>query len=371
MMSVNETNQTSYAVTGLTVSRYPQCFEDPGNIMSYEARKLNTKILQCGLMPSLFFVGAPTNILSMIVFYRQGLRDRMNLCLFCLAFVDLMYVTAVLGTVSYCFIAVFLPEEEHFWKQTLMKNFLNFVYGFGYSSGWLTMIIATDRCVCILFPMKSATVISTKTMTILLASSILLINILCGVYIIKETVVSTKDDVTGRRVVMLSTTALFLSTDMFSIIENIVLSLISIFCFSVVVLTTSLTIMGLRSAMAWRQSTSSLSPLCSGSSYLKGQTVLMRMLVVVSFIYILCTAPNVALSLARFSDPAFRSDGPNCNVFTATHLFGFLTVMINSSINFFVYLTMSSRFRQELKTFLLGGNISMRSTAVSASKPIR
>ncbi|XP_025105527.1 uncharacterized protein LOC112570980 isoform X1 [Pomacea canaliculata] len=86
-----------------------------------------------------------------------------------------------------------------------------------------------------------------------------------------------------------------------------------------------------------------------GSSHMKGQGMLMRMLVAMSCVYILCTAPNMALGLARFTVPEFRADGSFCNLFIATHLLSVVIIMFNSSINFFVYAAMSSRFRQELK----------------------
>lgn len=95
---------------------------------------------------------------------------------------------------------------------------------------------------------------------------------------------------------------------------------------------------------------------CAGSSDMKSQGLLMRMLVAVSCVYILCTAPNVAMALARFTVPEFRVDGSYCNTFACMHLVGCVIFMFNSSINFFVYLTMSSRFRRELKSLFVSTN---------------
>lgn len=74
---------------------------------------------------------------------------------------------------------------------------------------------------------------------------------------------------------------------------------------------------------------------------------------VVSSIYTLCTTPAVILALARFTVPGFRLDGLYGNVFVATHLVSHIPVLVNSSVNFFVYLKMSSRFRRELKNLCL------------------
>lgn len=92
-----------------------------------------------------------------------------------------------------------------------------------------------------------------------------------------------------------------------------------------------------------------LSCLDDDSVHLKGQGMLMRMLVALSLVYILCTAPDVVLALTRFTIPEFRADGDYCRVFVIAHRVRHAIVMVNSSSNFFVYIKMSSRYRQELK----------------------
>nr|KAG5688562.1 hypothetical protein BaRGS_002777 [Batillaria attramentaria] len=63
--------------------------------MTLEQLEMTTIITNCVLSPILFLVGVPTNIISCLVFYKQGLRDRMNLCLFVLALVDTVYLVSV------------------------------------------------------------------------------------------------------------------------------------------------------------------------------------------------------------------------------------------------------------------------------------
>ncbi|XP_025105251.1 uncharacterized protein LOC112570825 [Pomacea canaliculata] len=282
----------------------------------------------------------------MIVFYRQGLGDRMNLCLFCLGFSDLMYLVTMFIMASYCFIAVAFPGEEEFWKAFLSKYILSFDYGFGIFSGCVTMIIAVERCVCVMFPMKSSSVISTKIMAIILLVTFIVIQLLCSVYIIKEKIIFVQDMVTGEKMVDLVTTELYVSHVIFRIIEDIVLSVISLLSFSILALTTAITVIKLRSAMIWRKS--------SASSFLKGQEVLIRMLVVVSTIYIFCAAHNVILALTRYLVPEFSAAGRYKNIYFCAHFIFHIPVIFNCSINFFVYAKMSSRFQEELKVLCLG-----------------
>lgn len=86
---------------------------------------------------------------------------------------------------------------------------------------------------------------------------------------------------------------------------------------------------------------------------MRGQTVLVRMLVVVCFIYMLCTTPVVTLALTRFTVYEFRADGLHRDLFLFTHTVMSFTAMLNSSIHFFVYVTMSSRFRHELELLFM------------------
>lgn len=51
-------------------------------------------ILNATITPVLFLFGFPANILNAAVFYRQGLRERINMCLFVLALADLVALTA-------------------------------------------------------------------------------------------------------------------------------------------------------------------------------------------------------------------------------------------------------------------------------------
>ena len=80
---------------------------------------------------------------------------------------------------------------------------------------------------------------------------------------------------------------------------------------------------------------------------------LARMLVIVSTIFILTSSPVVASSIAQTIVYDFFINRRYTNIFMATHLIYLELGMINSSgINFFVYVLRSSRFRQELATFV-------------------
>ena len=80
---------------------------------------------------------------------------------------------------------------------------------------------------------------------------------------------------------------------------------------------------------------------------------LARMLVIVSFIFILTSSPIVALSITRIVVYDFFINRRYTNIFLLCHTIYLELGMINSSgINFFVYVLRSSRFRQELSKLM-------------------
>ena len=44
------------------------------------------------LLPILFLIGGPANVINMAVFYKQGLKERINVCLFSLSLSDGLYL---------------------------------------------------------------------------------------------------------------------------------------------------------------------------------------------------------------------------------------------------------------------------------------
>ena len=80
---------------------------------------------------------------------------------------------------------------------------------------------------------------------------------------------------------------------------------------------------------------------------------LSRMLVIVSTIFILTASPVVAISITRSIVYDFFINRRYNNIIMLSYTIYLELGMINSSgINFFVYVLRSSRFRQELATFV-------------------
>ena len=323
-------------------------WNNPDNIISFETFVSFETVMTCGVSLILVTVGVPTNLLNCLVFYRQGLRDRMNLCLFSLALVDMLFVTFFYVVCSHCLVGHLFPDVSEWWRFFARKYFTGIYRGFLYSSGLLTLVIAVERCVCVTQPLKAATLVKTRTIALIIVSIVLSLQVVCLLYPLELSIGTMEDPDTGKITLFLTTTE-FRSRYilLYNIVENtLIMIVIPFFTFTVVTIATAITVVQLKRAIAWRHGSSS-----SSSSDVR-EVALVKMLVVVSLIYIITAAPNVVLGLTRLLVPNFLPSRKYANIFLASHLMYLVLTQVNSSVNFFVYLARSSRFRQELRHLL-------------------
>ena len=96
----NRTN-SSDSMANVTV-RYPGClilqsrdfipWDNPDNIISFQVEDLVRRLKEVVFLPILFLIGGPANVINMAVFYKQGLKERINVCLFALSLADELYL---------------------------------------------------------------------------------------------------------------------------------------------------------------------------------------------------------------------------------------------------------------------------------------
>ena len=83
-------SQTNVTNVGTTVSDHSVAIDiipflpwnNPNNIITYSTFRDVQFVFSCVLDPLLWVLGVSTNVINCVVFFRQGLKDRMNLCLF-------------------------------------------------------------------------------------------------------------------------------------------------------------------------------------------------------------------------------------------------------------------------------------------------
>nr|KAG5686920.1 hypothetical protein BaRGS_020729 [Batillaria attramentaria] len=221
------------------------------NVISRDTLLLLEKVVMCYVNVVLLTVGVPTNILNAIVFYRQGLRDRMNLCLFSLSIVDMFCVLIWFLLGSFCLVGHYLEDFRDLWKWQVRKYLRGFHRGFYYSSGCLTMIVAVERCICVALPFKAQSLVRTKTMGLVIFGTVVTLHLVCSVYLFNFNVVPIVDPTTNQTLVALPPTQVYADLKQFiDIMENtVIMVVIPTVTFSVVSVATGVTIVKIKQSM--------------------------------------------------------------------------------------------------------------------------
>ena len=258
-------------------------WDNPDNIVSAEVEDITRRVKNAAL-PVLFLIGGPANVINMAVFYKQGLKERVSLCLFALSLADVLYLIQTL---------FFYGEQLHLQFTTkesfgpmmrfMVNNNLVGFFGFLFVSQILSAIIASERCLCVLSPLRSQTLLQTRTMAAIIVVVYLVVVGFYFVMALRYRIECVFDPASDTTLFTVAPAEFFLKN------ERLV----------VVTATTIITSMKIRQAAAWRAGTSSASgrSSSSSSSISSQELALTRMLIGTAVLFIVCISP---LAFFRF-----------------------------------------------------------------------
>ncbi|PVD28418.1 hypothetical protein C0Q70_11005 [Pomacea canaliculata] len=208
----------------------------------------------------LFLISAPANILCMIVFYKHGLRERINLCVFSLSLVDFIFIThSFLQHADSLYMQVIAGLKYNGILGFFLQNKLIGFFGFWWASAFITTLIACERCACVVSPLRAHLLLKTKTTAaIIVIATVVIVGLYCVVgarwtggcvydpAANKTTITSYESDFFLANVYLVDT------------LEGVAYGIIlPVFCVSVVTAASAITTVKLRHMMEWRQQTSS------------------------------------------------------------------------------------------------------------------
>ena len=318
-------------------------WNNPNNLISLEAELLFDRIKATVFIPVLFLIGFPANCINMAVFFKQGLKDRINLCLFSLALVDLLDLTIIFAVNADKLYSFTSKDRIGPVYRYVVNNNVIGLYGFLYGPMFLSVIISTERCICVLFPLRAQRCIPTKAIAVI---------IVVGVSLLAFTrfAVTAIYHVTcfyEMRTQRLSWQPYF--NDYYFQNKAMVDALNSMFYgflvtvgFPIIVLiTTIITSVRLIHVARWRSQTSS-----SLSSKEIGVT---KMLIALSIEFFVLSIPVIAVRVLPMFEPRLGPGREFANSFSL--LLGLSQVFSNmsSTVNFFVYYYTGSKFRETLQ----------------------
>ncbi|XP_025097627.1 neuromedin-U receptor 2-like [Pomacea canaliculata] len=323
-------------------------WSDPRNIVSYQAY-LDTLFYYNNIFkPLVVTAGIATNIVNCLVFRRQGLKDRMNLCLFVHALVDMTYLVSSLAFNVTYWIKLLQPVPgEELYRKTHCYA-MGVCAGFREASACINAVIAVERCVCVVFPLMANSLMSTKAMGIMLVAIVIGMQLAFATNPIKRYVYPVYDNTTGMTMWQMARSAAWQDNEallLYDTVDDTIMMIIFPFViFALVSGVTTITVVKLRAAMSWRRKASS-----RGNHAQPQQVALTKMLVLASCIFVACKVPVIAFTMGRVVYPEFSPFGSQHNAFRIADLIAPYFPYAHCAVSFFVYYSLSSRFRSELQ----------------------
>ena len=322
-------------------------WNNPNNLISLETEQLFDRIKATVLIPVLFLIGFPANCINMAVFFKQGLKERINLCLFSLALVDIMALTAVFSFHAERIYTQFTDGKRIgvVYRYAVNSNLIG-LFGIGYGMMFLSVIISTERCICILFPLRAQRCIPTKALAVIIVVGV-------SVLLFARFAVTAMYRVTcfyEMRTQRLSwqpyvNDYYFRNKAMISALNGVLYGfLVSVGCPFVVLVTTTISAVRLTQMVRWRSQTSS-----SLSSKEIGVT---KMLIALSIEFFVLNIPVIILRVVPAFEPRLRPGGDFANSFNLLMGVGETFSNTSSTVNFFVYYSTGTKFRETLQSMI-------------------
>ena len=326
-------------------------WDNPDNIVNAAVEDIARKVKD-NLLPIFFLIGWPANVINMAVFYKQGLKERVNLCLFALSLADelsLIYTMFLYGEQPLHL--QFITKELFGPMMTaIVNNNLVGFFGFNWVSMVLSAIIASERCLCVLSPLRFQTLLPTGTMAVIIAALYLVV---VGFFFLvgtKYRIACILDPASDTVLKTIAASEFYRSHEkLINYLDSFVYGAgIPGIVIIVVTTTTIITTMKIRQAAAWRAGASSASgSLLSSSSPISVREIaLTKMLIGSSVLFIVCIFPFALFRFAWLFLPEMNTGGRHQNFFLAGLWILEPFSYVNWSFNIFVYYTMGSHYRE-------------------------
>ncbi|XP_005089798.1 adenosine receptor A1-like [Aplysia californica] len=303
-------------------------------------------VLICGLGS---LTGLVTNVINIVVFAKQGFHDSVNVSLMGLAVSDLGSLVTTFW-LSICFNPLFINAG----LPINVMEVMNATGGrphicFARVTSFITAFITFERCLCISLPLKVKMIITPRRTKIIIIFIFILMFSYPPFYV-------------GNRLAWVfdsSRNATILKLEYneeITIVEPIAFFLygvtFSTFSFVFVICCTIVLVVKLNTKTKWRQATAAKGASAPEGVGVKDKKVV-KMVTFISSIFIVCFGPSSFLFAIMALEPRFRFNGAYTNVYMVVWSASFILETVNSSVNMFVYLTMSSKYRAVfMKTFL-------------------
>ncbi|XP_005098168.1 uncharacterized protein LOC101862412 [Aplysia californica] len=289
------------------------------------------------------FFGMIFNTINIIVFFKQGFKDTVNITLFGLAVSDVLSsLTLLWMSISYnpLFMNADLPIDQQGFTY-ITAGWLRLC--FARISSWITAWVTFERCLCIALPLKVKTIITPTTTNVVLVG--IYLTMIVSVVPVYYSISLGPRFFPGRNATKIG---LIYTEDGLNT-KDVCLSintLSQIAAFIAVLVCTVILVQNLLVKSKWRQSTSSSA---KQESVTNRDKKVVKMILLCAVIFIVCLLPGTLNIIAQFSINEYNMVGRYHNLYLLTWTVLNSMEAVNSTVNIFVYYNMSSKYKEILR----------------------
>ncbi|XP_059141134.1 adenosine receptor A1-like [Physella acuta] len=315
-------------------------------LVSSEVLTLVSVIVKCVLYDVISVFGIVTNVLSLLVFHRQGFKDTVNVSLTAMAISDICGLLALFW-MGVCYNPLFADTNtvlDSRGTQYLTGGWPKFY--FTRVSGLITAFVTFERCLCTAVPLKVKTILTPRRVVVIISAIFIAVALsISPVYF--STHLAWKWYPTRNA----SLIGLVFSENK-DTINSITLGLSVVLCdgaFVFVALCTAILVINLNKSRKWK-----ITAARGTDAAVAKETKASKMVVLIAVVFITCLLPGSVYSLAMIAAPDFNTGEAEQNLFFVAWSFAHVTESLNASVNFFVYLAMSSKFKDTFVSVFTG-----------------
>ena len=273
------------------------------------------------------------------------------MCLFSLALVDLLYLTLLFVFYAERIVSQFGSGQRYgpLYRYMMNHNLIG-LYGLRYGPAVLAALIATERCVCVLFPLRAQRCVPTKVLAAAIAVSVSALVVLRFLVTAQYRVTCFYETRSQRQSWQVYVTDYhFRNKAMLSALNGVFYGFVlSVGCPVVVLVTTVLTAVRLQQVVKWRSRASS----CNNVSSSAKEVGVTKMLMALSAEFFVLSIPIIVLRVSPLFQPQFSAGGRYANAFRVMLGVAELCTYTSSSVNFFVYYVTGTKYRDTLRALL-------------------
>ncbi|XP_013065800.2 N-formyl peptide receptor 3-like [Biomphalaria glabrata] len=332
--------ETTYTVHGLTST--PSTVYDDGGLVSDETRMIFQIVNFATICQAIDVFGTVTNVINAIIFARMGFNDSVNVSLFGLAISDLGCLVTLIW-LNTCFNPLFNQSDIPFEAVEIQYLTAGWPHvSFTRVTSWITAFITLERCLCITIPLKVKLLITPKRVAgVVVLIFLIMVVVTLPVYYCNQ--FDWKYYPSKNRTLL----GLVFTADR-EAIERILFTINSVVipfsAFFAVIICTVILVIKLKEKTKWRQSSTAAGKSDNVSG--RDQKVA-RMIVMVSALFIACFTPMTLFFVGMIVVPELSITGKYRNIFFICSSFSFILESTNSSLNIFIYYSMSSKYKSQ------------------------